>query len=689
MTDPTKDSATNQLAAETSPYLRQHADNPVHWLPWGPRALALAAAQDKPIVLSVGYSACHWCHVMAHESFADADTAQLMNEGFINIKVDREERPDLDHIYQFAHQMLTQQPGGWPLTMFLTPDRQIPFFGGTYFPNEARHGMPALRDILKRVREFYSDHRDDIDSQSNAILEVFRQTDPKRPAGVKLTDIPLDAARQALLSEFDAKYGGFGGAPKFPTPGNLTRLMRYWHAHSAPPSPDLQSLFMATRTLQSMALGGLCDQIGGGFFRYSVDAHWAIPHFEKMLYDNAGMLALYAQTYRATGDKLFWRVANETADFLLRDMRDENGGFYAALDADSDGTEGAFYVWDREELRAVLGANYDAASRYYGFQDGANFESQWHLYVADDSVFEDDAGQEKLGAIKARLFAARATRTAPFRDTKILTSWNGMAIRALAIAGRHLERDDLTQAAIDAADFIRNTMFRDRRLLAVYAGDSARLNGYLDDYAFVLDALLELMQTRFRTVDLDFATALADSLIEHFHDSVDGGFFFTSDDHEQVIHRMKPIADNATQSGNGVAARALLRLGHLLGENRYIDAARGTVEAAWEPINHVPHGHAAVMDALEEYLTEPQIVVIRAAADDLTRWLTPTKSYAPRRQVYAIADNVDNLPELLATRAPQPGGVAYVCQGQTCGLPIDTPQALLAKLQVAAEPATT
>jgi hypothetical protein len=430
-----------------------------------------------------------------------------------------------------------------------------------------------------------------------------------------------------------------------------------------------------------MALGGLFDQVGGGFFRYCVDAHWQIPHFEKMLCDNAGLLALYAQTWRASGDQFYWRVANETADFLLRDLRADDGGFYSSLDADSDAGEGAYYVWDREEFRQTLGDDYALAAKYYGVDSDPNFESHWHLLVADDQAAQTEAERDRLAGARARLFAQRERREAPRRDSKILTGWNGLTVRALAIASRHLERDDLALAATQTIDFVHRELYRDGRLLAVHAGGVARFNGYLDDYAFMLDALLEVMQTQFRARDAQFAIELADALMAHFFDMADGGFFFTSDDHEQVVHRMKPMADNATPAGNGVAARALIRLGHLLGETRYLDAAEATLNAAWEPLTHVPHGHAAMLDALEEQLHPPRIVVVRAAEAELASWAQTTRSYAPRRQVYLIGDDETGLPGLLATRESRPGGVAYVCEGQTCALPVESPRALLNQLQ--------
>jgi uncharacterized protein YyaL (SSP411 family) len=676
----------NRLARETSPYLLQHANNPVHWQPWDDTALATAARESKPILLSIGYSSCHWCHVMARESFNDPALAAAMNTSFVCIKVDREERPDLDQIYQFAHQMLTQQPGGWPLTMFLTPDRQIPFFGGTYFPNQARQGMPAFGDILSRVTQFYVEHADEIEQQSQAIIDVFRQTDPRAAGDLTLTELPIDAARQALLSEFDARHGGFGGAPKFPTPGNLTRLLRHWHAHSAPPNPDLQALFMASRTLQAMAEGGLYDHVGGGFFRYCVDSNWQIPHFEKMLCDNALLLTLYAQASRATGETFFWKIANETADFLLREFQDERGGFYSALDAEVDGVEGKSYVWSRADFDAATGEHAQIVADVFGLNQPANFNDQWHLTLSANGAEQRDQSdhEQTIAAARARLFAARQSRPAPFRDEKILTSWNALALRALAVASRHLERDDLAAAAEGVVRFVREHMLKDDRLLASFAGDEARFNGYLDDYAFMLDALLELLQTRFAAENLQLAITLADTLLEHFMDPVDGGFFFTSDDHDALIHRMKPIADTALPAGSGVAAKSLLRLGYLLGDSRYLQVAESTLRMGFDPMRHAPHAHAAMLDALEEQLNSPQIVVIRAPMDERERWLTPTRSYAPRRQVYFIADEVqaNELPDALADKRPQPGGVAYVCNGSVCEAPIESPEALLTRLHL-------
>src|SRR5687767_4870738 len=434
---------SNRLAQETSPYLLQHAGNPVDWHPWDEFALDLARREDKPILLSIGYSACHWCHVMAHESFEDPASAAVMNELFVNIKVDREERPDLDRIYQIAQQMLTQRGGGWPLTMFLSPRDQRPFFGGTYFPKQARHGLPAVTDLLQRLAQFYAERGDDIAQQSVALQQPFDQLHtPPASGDTALTTAPILAAREQLAAAFDAQFGGFGGAPKFPHPSNIEFLLRQWRATAGADEPDLHSLYMATLTLKRMADGGIYDQLGGGFARYSVDAYWMIPHFEKMLYDNGQLLRSYANAALATGEPLFSRIAGETADWMIRDMRAPEGGYLAALDADSEGHEGKFYVWQPGEVSRLLDAHdYAVFSRHFGLDREANFEGEaWHLHVFRS---EEEIGRElqlepaevtkRLDRARARLLEERKRRVWPGRDDKVLTSWNGLAISGLAV----------------------------------------------------------------------------------------------------------------------------------------------------------------------------------------------------------------------------------------------------------------
>ncbi|MFQ5983601.1 MAG: thioredoxin domain-containing protein, partial [Woeseiaceae bacterium] len=554
----------NRLSAESSPYLLQHANNPVDWYPWGEDALELAKEEDKPILLSVGYSACHWCHVMAHESFEDEGTAALMNELFVNIKVDREERPDIDKIYQTAHQLLTQRPGGWPLTVFINPDDQRPFFAGTYFPKEARYGMPSFSDLLQRVAGYFAENRDEVLSQGRQLKDILGKLEPEAAADdQQLTAEPLDAAKKKIKESFDHDFGGIGNAPKFPHPDNLDRLLRHWRASTDDSGDD--ALFMVSLTLTRMAEGGIYDQLGGGFCRYSVDRYWQIPHFEKMLYDNGPLLALYAQAFLATDNELFGRVANETADWMLADMQSPEGGFYSTRDADSEGEEGRYYVWTPDEVGELLdGDSYALFATRFGLDANANFEGKWHLTVRKGmQTIAKETGQDEsdvealIDAARNTLLQTRGRRIPPGRDDKQLTSWNALAIRGLAIAGNILGRPDLVEAASRAANFIDRELIRDGRLLASRKDGESRFPGYLDDHAFMLDALLCLLQASWNNRHLDLVTRLADLLLDHFQDRDKGGFYFTADDHESLMHRPKPLADEATPSGNGIAALAL------------------------------------------------------------------------------------------------------------------------------------
>ena len=669
-------SAPNRLSHETSPYLRQHAHNPVDWYPWGAQALEKARMERKPILLSVGYSACHWCHVMAHESFEDADTARLMNELFVNIKVDREERPDIDRIYQIAQQMLTQRSGGWPLTMFLTHDDQRPFFGGTYFPREARFGLPSFRDLLRRVSEYYRDHEQELRSQNDALMSAFSELNPPPPsADIQLTDKPLRDARAQLAKTFDPRNGGFGGAPKFPHPKTLERLLRDWYASANAAEPDLHALYMATLTLKRMGEGGINDQLGGGFARYSVDEYWMIPHFEKMLYDNGALLAVYADAMVATGDAFYGQVASETAAWAIREAQSPEGGYYSSYDADSEGHEGKFYVWDRGEVQQALTAEeYAAFAARFGLDRPPNFEGRWHLHVFQDTVAVADSARRKLLAI-------RNARVWPGRDDKILTSWNALMIRGMAIAARSLRQPDLEISATRALDFIRRTLWRDGRLLATYKDGNAHLNAYLDDYVFLVDAILELQQVRFRSDELAFARDLLEVVLARFSDP-SGGFFFTSDDHEILIHRSKSFGDDATPAGNGIAAFVLQRMGHLLGESRYLAAAERTLKAAWPIMEKHPHAHMSLLTALEELLHPPEIVILRGEPEEIESWQSElARLYAPRRIVLAVPTVAGDLPPALAEKPPRGNAVAYVCEGSVCSAPLDSFSALANRLR--------
>lgn len=685
---------TNHLIHETSPYLRQHAHNPVEWYAWGNEALERARAEKKPIHLSVGYRACHWCHILADESFEDEATARLLNEHFVNIKVDREERPDIDRIYQIAQQMLTQRGGGWPLTMFLTHDDQRPFFGGTYFPPQARHGLPAFKDVLLRVAEYYRDHAADLRKQNDALMAAFAEINPPPAAAdTQLTDAPLKACRERLARSFDKHNGGFGGAPKFPHPLTIERLLRDWRARTAAAEPDLQALYMASLTLRRMAEGGINDQLGGGFCRYSVDEYWMIPHFEKMLYDNGALLATYAQAALASGDALYAATALKTALWAEQEMQSPQGGYYSSLDADSEGHEGKFYVWSRDEIAGALTAEEFAVfAPYYGIDQPANFEGHWHLRVcATLEAIASAAGRTAdeiatlLKSASTKLLAMRAQRVHPARDEKILTAWNALMIRGMAIAARALGRESLAASATRALDFIRRELWRDGRLLATATDGRAHLNAYLDDYVFLADAVLELQQVRFRSEELAFARELLEVVLRHFPDHATGGFYFTSDDHETLIQRPKSFSDDATPAGNGIAALVLQRMGHLLGEPRYLAAAERTLRAAWPALIQHPQAHISLLAALEELLSPGEVVIIRGAADDIASWSRElAKAFAPRRVVLAIPSDATNLPAALADKAPRPGTVAYLCRGSVCSEPLESPGALHAQLRSSA-----
>ncbi len=579
----------NRLGNQTSPYLLQHADNPVHWHPWDEQALRAACESERPILLSVGYSACHWCHVMAHESFEDEATAAVMNELFVNIKVDREERPDIDRVYQTSHQLLTRRAGGWPLTVFLTHDERLPFFAGAYFPGTPRFGMPAFVDLLRNVATHYAGRLEEARGNGRAVRETLdRIADPGAQFAGELDQRPLESAVEQMRSSFDPVHGGTAGAPKFPRPADMELLLR------CAPLPDGEApREMLETTLDKMAAGGLNDHLGGGFFRYSVDAHWEIPHFEKMLYDNGALLAAYALAFQFTGKQRYAEVASATADWLLRDMRHEGGAFFAALDADSEGHEGRYYLWTPDEARGLLSREaYDCFAARYGLNREPNFEgSHWHLA-------EQSGGDEALlKAARMQLLKARARRQRPFRDEKLLTSWNAMTVRGLAIAGRCLERPDLLDAAVQAVDFIACNLVSEGRLAACWTSGQAGGEGFLDDYAFMIDALAEIGGEW-----LELAEALAQRMLDSFEDREHGGFFFTSPNHEQLIHRPRSLSDDALPSGAAVAARALLGLSRALPGPRYARAAEQTLRVGWEHMNRHPLSHIALCLALDDWL---------------------------------------------------------------------------------------
>lgn len=569
----------NHLANQASLYLQQHVENPVDWYPWGPEALEKAKRENKPILLSIGYSACHWCHVMARESFSDEGTAKLMNELFVNIKVDREERPDLDKIYQTAHQLLTGRSGGWPLTVFLTPEDQMPIFVGTYFPLVPRYGMPTFKEVLRKIAEIFQTDRNTIEKQNKQLAKALAQLN-LATIDKNLTEQPLIKGYEELLNQFDRLHGGFGGAPKFPHPTNLDFLIHYWKKHK-----HTEALNVVNTTLTRMACGGIYDQIGGGFFRYATDEKWRIPHFEKMLYDNAQLLGSYAQIYAVTNVSLYGDIVEQTILWASREMQTPAGGFYATLDADSEHVEGKYYYWDRAEVKKILTADeFVIAGRYLGLNKPANFEGHWHFYANHVCV---DVPVEMLQIIRQKLLRAREQRVKPGRDGKIIGSWNGLMINGLAMAGKYLQRKDFIDLAQQTFDFMMGHV---------------QVMVYLDDFAFLLNGVVTLLQVSERKENLEFAIKLANNLLELFEDKENGGFFFTSVNHEKLIQRPKPLIDEAVPSGNGVAALALLRLGRMLGEQQYLTASKKTLEMANATINAYPSLCSSLLIALDEYL---------------------------------------------------------------------------------------
>jgi uncharacterized protein len=661
---------TNRLAGETSPYLLQHADNPVHWYPWDAEALERSWRENKPILLSIGYSACHWCHVMAHESFEDPAVAAVMNDLFVNIKVDREERPDLDQIYQMAHALLSRRSGGWPLTMFLTPDGE-PFYGGTYYPKQARYGLPGFLDLLPRIAAAWRDQGAVIAEQNSRLREALSGLQPEAPADDPL---PASATTEALLGlkrSFDPVRGGFGAAPKFPHAAELEFCLR---AYARDADPEALNIVLVT--LRQMARGGIHDQLGGGFCRYSVDAEWTIPHFEKMLYDNGPLLGLYADAARITGDTRFADVARGIVGWMTREMLGGDGALFSSLDADSEGEEGKFYVWSADEVQSLLGADeFALAAMHYGLDRAPNFEGHaWNLHV---TVPLDEAAsrlgltlpdaQTRLVSAHARLFRRREKRVHPGLDDKILTSWNALAIAGLARAARAQDNPGWADLAFAAADALHATAWRGGRLLATRKGTYAHLNAYLDDYAFLLAALMELLQTRFRAGDLAWARALAEVLLIQFEDTAHGGFYFTSHDHERLIQRLKPGPDNATPSGNGVAARALIALGHLAAEPRYVEAGERTVRLFAPAIARSPGGYSTLLGAAADAREPPTSVLLAGDPARCATWQRALeRAYRPDVQVFNVAGIADLPHVLIKGDAPPEEAGAWVCRGTHC-----------------------
>ncbi len=668
--------SANRLALETSPYLLQHAHNPVDWYPWSDEAFAAARRENKPILLSVGYSACHWCHVMERESFENPQIAALMNELFVNIKVDREERPDVDHIYMSAIQMLTGR-GGWPMTVFLKPDG-YPFYGGTYFPPEERHGMPAFPRVLQFIADKYHQSPDDVEKAVSEIGSRLKQMESPPASGALPPDDLLSSAAESLAQAYDETHGGIGQAPKFPNTAPLDLWLRASHL-----SGDRRYADMTLFTLRKMANGGVYDQLGGGFHRYSVDPVWLVPHFEKMLYDNAQLVPLYLSAYQISGDVFFANVARDILDYVIREMTDDNGGFYSTQDADSEGVEGKFFVWDRDEVFSILddGDTAEIVCRYWDITDQGNFEGRNIPHVTIDHeqtarLFGRDTTEvvEILNAARIKLRKARSERIAPARDEKMLTSWNGLMISAFARAAEVFADPTYAETTRNAIAFVEGTMRSDDRLLATCKDGDAKLNAYLDDYAFYGNALLDAFEALHDRSYLESARTLCDSMLHHFWDVEAAGFFFTSDDHEELIVRSKPAFDGSIPSGNSVAVHLLLRLFHHTGEQEYRRRAEQSLALFGQTASNQPFGLANLIAAFDFYRRGPVeiAVVVDPALAPRDPLLARLRSlYIPNRTlVHLDPDPTAPRPELLAGKGQIDGRTTvYVCRHMTCSAP--------------------
>jgi uncharacterized protein len=681
----------NRLIKETSPYLRQHAHNPVDWYPWGPEALARARELDRPIFLSIGYSACHWCHVMEHESFEDGEVAKLLNENFVNIKVDREERPDLDQIYMIAVQILTGQ-GGWPMSVWLTPDLQ-PFYGGTYFPPDERYGRPSFKRVLQALADAWRSRREEITHSAAQITARLQEASLSPALDGQLGPHLLKNAVGALERMFDSTYGGFGQAPKFPHPMEIRLLLRAWKRFS-----DEDAFHMARTTLEHMARGGIYDHLGGGFHRYSTDARWLVPHFEKMLYDNALLTVAYLEAYQATGEPFYRQVVDETLGYVLREMTSPDGPFYSTQDADSEGEEGKFFVWSADEVERVLGREAaDIFTYVYGVTPGGNWEG--HNVLHRTKSDEQDARmlgmsvaqlQKSIDESRRKLFQARERRIKPGRDEKILTSWNGLMIDAFALAAQVLGSEQYNCAAARAATFVLDSMRANngRLFRTSSAGTKPKLDGYQEDYAFLINSLISLYETNFEPRWLDEALALADIMVDEFWDQDAGGFYLTGRHHERLPARTKDAHDSSTPSGNAMAATALLRIAKLSGRSDLWERAEQTLRLFGALLNSSSVAAGQMLLALDFYLGPVQefAVVGDRAAPEVGRALGLIRGpFHPNKIVAFHSGRPDPAPNksipLLKGKTARGPVTTYICRDYTCQAPIDGVEALEAALK--------
>ena len=676
----------NNLINETSPYLLQHAHNPVDWYPWGDEAFEKARRENKPVLLSIGYSACHWCHVMAHESFENEEIAKLMNEHFVNIKVDREERPDLDQIYMNAVQMMTHH-GGWPMTVFLTPDA-VPFYGGTYFPPQDRYNIPGFPRVLLGVADAYKERQDEIRETGTSLITELRRLSETDGSDRPIEPELLDAAYNGMIRNYDSVNGGFGGAPKFPPAMALEFLLRTYKR-----TGNRDALQMITHTCMKMANGGIYDQLGGGFHRYSTDSRWLVPHFEKMLYDNALLSRLYLHYYQVSGEESARQTVEGILDYVLREMTHSEGGFYSTQDADSEGHEGKFFVWDIAEIRDALGET--AASMfcdYYNITDAGNFEGENILNVTrrlEDVAVAHNVPfaelQNSLNESKRILFELREKRVKPDRDEKILTAWNGLMMASFAETGVVLNRPDYTDTARRNAEFVLTNLRQDGMLLRTWKDGRAKFNAYLEDYAFLAEGLLTLYETTGESRWLQETLALADRMIEEFWDNEGGGFFFTGKSHEDLIVRSKDYFDNATPSGNSVAAMVLLRLAALTGHENYQNLATALLREVAEQTRRYPSGFGYALSAMDFLLSTPkEVAIVGKDFAAIQPFLAETwRGYLPNKVVaVGLGEKPAEITPLLENRPLVDGSATvYVCEHFTCQNPVTDVSSLAVVLQ--------
>ena len=661
----------NKLVNEKSLYLLQHANNPVNWYPWSQEAFDIAKNNNKPIILSIGYSACHWCHVMAQESFEDSETADIMNKYFINIKVDKEERPDLDKVYQMSQSIITGKTGGWPLTIFMSPDK-FPFFAGTYFPNEQRYGLPSFKDILKRVNEFYTTQQKDIEAQNITITEIFQNLSKKNKDNEIINLELINRTKLDLINNIDKIHGGFGSAPKFPQTYSLLFLLNSIN-------DDNDAIEATSHTLHRMCLSGIFDQLDGGFFRYSVDELWMIPHFEKMLYDNGPLITLLSKAYKVTSNPIFLKRVIQTSNWIINEMQDKNGGIYSTIDADSEHVEGKYYVWEEKELKSILSHDeFELIKNSYFVDERPNFEGKYHFHVTQESEKFFLKNEKKIKEINKKLLETRNKRIAPNTDKKILVSWNALAIIGLIDAYKITGDNKFFSAAVKCFNFIKKTLWDGNQLYACFNAKPC-FKGYLDDYAFLLKANLELLKIEWDSDNFYFAKNLADILIKDFQNHKDGGFYFTSIHHEELIYRPQTYMDESLPAGNSIAIESLSELGFLEGNQQYIESSKKALISASDSVQRSNTAHASLLAASVSLLVFKKFIIIRCLHENIEKYRK--KFFDLPEMIFYFIDNEDkDIPQSLVEKKPLGDFTAYICEGFKCLEPIKSSDELFQEL---------